>query len=104
MSPVMRAPVSPLLLLTGAAAIGAIAGAGSLFATTDGRDQLAATTAKVGVVTGMRRARQPQPGDHWSGCNDVRAAGAAPLYEGEPGYREDMDGDGDGIACEPIRQ
>ena len=39
----------------------------------------------------------------YSGCNDVRAAGAAPLYAGEPGYRSNMDGDGDGIACEPIR-
>jgi hypothetical protein len=40
---------------------------------------------------------------HYSGCNAVRAAGKAPLYEGEPGYSEKMDGDGDGIACEPIR-
>lgn len=37
---------------------------------------------------------------YYSGCNDVRAAGKAPLYYGEPGYREGMDGDGDGIACE----
>ena len=40
---------------------------------------------------------------HYSGCNEVRAAGKAPLHAGEPGYRSDMDGDGDGIACEPIR-
>ena len=39
----------------------------------------------------------------YSGCNEVRALGKAPLYAGEPGYRETMDGDGDGIACEPIR-
>ena len=38
---------------------------------------------------------------HYAGCNQVRAAGKAPLYRGEPGYREDMDGDGDGVACEP---
>lgn len=36
-------------------------------------------------------------------CNDARAAGAAPLYRGQPGYRPEMDGDGDGIACEPYR-
>lgn len=41
---------------------------------------------------------------HYSGCNEVRALGKAPLHAGEPGYREDMDGDGDGIACEPIRR
>jgi hypothetical protein len=40
---------------------------------------------------------------HYSGCNEVRAAGKAPLYAGQPGYRSDMDGDNDGIACEPHR-
>ncbi|MFL6741120.1 MAG: excalibur calcium-binding domain-containing protein, partial [Sphingomicrobium sp.] len=35
--------------------------------------------------------------------NSVRAAGKAPLYSDDPGYRIGMDGDGDGIACEPIR-
>jgi len=38
---------------------------------------------------------------YYDGCNAVRAAGAAPLYRGQPGYREEMDGDDDGIACEP---
>jgi hypothetical protein len=40
---------------------------------------------------------------YYSGCREVRAAGAAPLYRGEPGYRAEMDGDSDGIACEPYR-
>jgi hypothetical protein len=40
---------------------------------------------------------------YYSGCNEVRAAGKAPLHVGDPGYREGMDGDGDGIACEPVR-
>ena len=39
----------------------------------------------------------------YSGCRQVRAAGAAPLYRGQPGYRPGMDGDGDGIACENYR-
>ncbi|MFA5966595.1 MAG: excalibur calcium-binding domain-containing protein [Sphingomonas sp.] len=25
------------------------------------------------------------------------------MYAGEPGYREGLDGDSDGIACEPYR-
>lgn len=29
--------------------------------------------------------------------------GAAPLYRGQPSYRPEMDGDGDGIVCEPYR-
>ena len=40
---------------------------------------------------------------YYRGCNEVRAQGRAPLYAGEPGYRVEMDGDGDGVACEPIR-
>lgn len=40
---------------------------------------------------------------YYAGCNEVRAQGKDPLYAGQPGYRPEMDGDGDGIACEPIR-
>jgi hypothetical protein len=38
---------------------------------------------------------------YYSGCREARAAGAAPMYRGDPGYRPEMDGDNDGIACEP---
>jgi hypothetical protein len=38
---------------------------------------------------------------HYVGCNEVRALGKAPLYYDQPGYDPKMDGDGDGIACEP---
>jgi hypothetical protein len=41
------------------------------------------------------------PGDvYFANCSAARAAGAAPLMRGEPGYREAMDRDKDGIACE----
>jgi hypothetical protein len=42
-------------------------------------------------------------GSGWSyrNCREARAAGAAPLYRGQPGYGAHMDGDNDGIACEP---
>ena len=36
----------------------------------------------------------------YSGCGEVRRLGKAPLYAGQPGCRKEMDGDGDGIACE----
>jgi hypothetical protein len=39
----------------------------------------------------------------YAGCDEARAAGVAPIYRGSPGYREGMDGDHDGVACEPIR-
>jgi hypothetical protein len=41
---------------------------------------------------------------YYARCDDARAAGAAPIYAGEPGYRAGLDGDGDGIACEPHRR
>lgn len=37
---------------------------------------------------------------HYGSCAAARAAGAAPLYVGEPGYRSGLDRDGDGVACE----
>jgi len=35
-------------------------------------------------------------------CNAARAAGAAPVYRGGPGYGPHLDRDSDGIGCEPI--
>jgi|GEM_PF-839909 len=37
---------------------------------------------------------------YYANCKEAKAAGAAPLYVGDPGYRSKLDGDGDGIACE----
>ncbi|KTE17170.1 calcium-binding protein [Sphingopyxis sp. H115] len=51
----------------------------------------------------MARAREPKEGDYWRRCDDARAAGSAPIYRSEPGYRDDLDADNDGIACEPYR-
>lgn len=36
----------------------------------------------------------------YANCAAVRAAGAAPLYRGSPGYSSKLDRDGDGVACE----
>ena len=36
-------------------------------------------------------------------CAAARAAGAAPITAGHPGYGPHLDRDGDGIACEPYR-
>ena len=44
---------------------------------------------------------EPDDGVDPAGCNEVRAAGKASLLAGQPGYRAEMDGDGDGVACEP---
>ncbi len=60
-------------------------------------------TKEVAVSQGIMRANTPQPGAYYRYCADARAAGVAPLYAGEPGYRPELDRDGDGVACEPYR-
>jgi hypothetical protein len=67
------------------------------------RPRRIAVPARRPAVRAVRLARQAAS-VHYSGCNEVRAAGLAPLYRGQPGYRVDMDGDLDGIACEPHRR
>ncbi|MCJ2181055.1 thermonuclease family protein [Novosphingobium album (ex Hu et al. 2023)] len=47
--------------------------------------------------------RNQSSGAYYRNCAAAWAAGVAPIYRGQPGYRPEMDGDGDGIACEPIR-
>lgn len=36
----------------------------------------------------------------FANCAQVRAAGAAPVREGDPGYARHLDRDGDGVGCE----
>jgi hypothetical protein len=44
---------------------------------------------------------QSERSKYFANCSQARAAGAAPLIRGLPGYRSDMDRDGAGVACEP---
>jgi hypothetical protein len=37
---------------------------------------------------------------YYANCDAVRAAGAAPIHVGDPGYSRRLDRDGDGIGCE----
>ncbi|TRW86412.1 excalibur calcium-binding domain-containing protein [Mycolicibacterium sp. 018/SC-01/001] len=41
-----------------------------------------------------------QPTAYYANCRAAKAAGAAPLHAGQPGYRTGLDGDGDGVARE----
>ncbi|MFE3292254.1 DUF1524 domain-containing protein [Rhodococcus sp. NPDC059234] len=43
---------------------------------------------------------QPGAGVSYANCSAARAAGAAPIYAGQPGYSRKLDRDGDGVACE----
>ena len=98
-----RRKASASNLLLGAGLLGAIVGVGSVGTTSDGQAQLYAAAEGFSVATGLARERAPQAGDHWRRCDDARAAGSAPIYRGEPGYRDGLDADNDGVACEPYR-
>lgn len=78
-------------------------GSASIALTDGGVESLMERVKPFAVSAGIGRRRAPQAGDSWAGCDQARAAGSAPIYASEPGYRAGMDGDGDGIACEPWR-
>jgi Flp pilus assembly pilin Flp len=40
------------------------------------------------------------PAGGYEDCDAVRAAGAAPIRVGDPGYSPELDPDGDGVGCE----
>ena len=44
-------------------------------------------------------APEPQK-EFYANCKEAKAAGAAPMYKGDPGYRPELDRDGDGSACD----
>jgi hypothetical protein len=59
------------------------------------------------TVAALPRSSAPPPrpptsssSTYYANCDAVRAAGAAPLRAGQPGYSRKLDRDGDGVACE----
>jgi len=79
-----------------------LAGCGAAPATT--RAPAAASTGAGTTAAATPAAQAPTAATprnaYYPNCAAARAAGAAPLHRGQPGYREQMDGDGNGIACE----
>lgn len=82
-------------------------------------DEVKARAAKVGLWAGTfqmpwdyRKAgnapssgtpapvKTPSSELYFKNCSEARAAGAAPLRRGQPGYRAALDRDNDGVACE----
>lgn len=67
------------------------------------RQRAAAPAAPATAAVAASAPARPSAGIYYSNCDEARAAGRAPLYANEPGYRSEMDGDSDGVACEPFR-
>lgn len=57
-------------------------------------------TAPIPLVSPIPSTEPPATDVYYANCTAARAAGAAPLHVGEPGYRTALDRDKDGIACE----
>lgn len=58
----------------------------------------------VAIRRGNALASAPSDGGglaFYPNCSAARAVGAGSISVGEPGYRSDLDRDGDGVACEP---
>ena len=64
----------------------------------------ATTPAPVATVAPATTVAPPPPpaapNVYYQNCDAVRAAGAAPIYPGDPGFQSKFDRDKDGIGCE----
>ncbi|MFN3311245.1 MAG: excalibur calcium-binding domain-containing protein [Thermomonas sp.] len=54
-------------------------------------------------ATVLPLAPQPPAARPFRNCAEARAAGAAPVRRGDPGYGPHLDRDNDGVGCEPLR-
>ena len=75
-----------------------------------GRDVIAASAIAIATYFTLHavvpRVEPPVDGieadsRYFGDCGEARESGEAPIYRGEPGYRDALDRDGDGVACEP---
>jgi len=69
--------------------------------------QAGVTEGGNGLATSFSPQRFSAPvaaaGGAFRNCAAARAAGAAPVRRGQPGYGAHLDRDGDGVGCEPYR-
>ena len=95
-------PVSAGAALAAAGISGTAAGAGIVVSQNPIAGSIVTSSQSVSYLA---QAPQPVPfygggGSSFANCSEARAAGAAPLYRGDPGYQPKLDRDGDGVACE----
>lgn len=89
------ATTTPARTTTGAVGAGAGAGAG-----VNVPDRPRTTTRSVPTTTTAPTRTREQPASvYYKNCAAVRAAGAAPIRRGDPGYASHLDRDGDGEGC-----
>lgn len=74
----------------------------SLWVTRAEHDSMARVLGSCGssAATATTTAAPTTTAVFYKTCEEARAAGAAPLRRGQPGYRVQLDNNGDGVACE----
>lgn len=97
-----RIPAWPLGILTGVAIGGATIAALTGVSVEEKAAKLAQSAASIPIPDPAGRKRVPRVGDNWGRCSYAEAAGSAPIFAHEPGYRPALDADRDGVACEPL--
>ena len=65
-----------------------------------GRPVLTSARARTSPAPRSTAARPPSAAAPFENCAAARAAGAAPVHRGDPGYGRNLDRDGDGVGCE----
>lgn len=66
----------------------------------DDREPVATARPFIVAPTRAPATTRPVTEAYYANCSEARAAGAAPLSRGQPGYRSALDRDDDGVACE----
>ena len=79
---------------------------GYILELSDGKLVDAKTTDGITSAAGADRNRSAIGSSgaiYFRSCDEARRSGYSSMYRGFPGYREGLDADNDGIACEPYR-
>lgn len=90
-------------VLVAAAGAGAAAHPGGLAADGCHMDRKAGVRHCHGggsATAAAQRLAEPRGSGPFANCAAARAAGAAPVRRGDPGYSPRLDRDGDGVGCE----
>lgn len=65
-----------------------------------GPGPVAAPPARATVAPARAAPSNAAPSRAYANCSEARAAGAAPVRRGDPGYGAHLDRDNDGVGCE----
>lgn len=57
-------------------------------------------TTKISKTTKSKKKKSDSNDVYFNSCKEAKASGYSNIRRGEPGYRDKLDRDGDGIACE----